>query len=382
MMPSAEGPDRGGDERAVAASERAYRTLIRAYPKALRDEYGEEMVHAFRDLCREESRHRGVRGLTLLWARTLPELVLTAAKERSSMLARNAYLAVRPTVATRWGGLSALLGGSLGIVAYYLGVSVSLQISAGFLLLSVLLSTFGLLGLYGALVAPSGRPGRLAAAGAVLAVASVGSWLAVGAFWLLALSWGWPGGPTHVAAAAGLCSWFVGLLLLGVAALKARLPGQVRLLPLSVAVLVPLSVLLPAFTTLAMPLVISLPFFGMALLGCVLLRSGGADHLDAPSGATERIGRTARRMTKTVARTASDARATRKRATVTEASKERELLEALKRRGELTVARAALETSLTVEESDRMLSALAAQGHLEVRIEGAKMLYSLWPGDE
>ena len=380
-MPSAEGPDRGGGERAVAASERAYRTLIRAYPEALRDEYGEEMVHAFRDLCREESRHRGVRGLTLLWSRTLPELVFTAAKERSSMLARNTYLPVRPTVATKWGGLSALLGGSLGTVAYYLGVSVSLPISAGVLLLSVLLSTFGLLGLYGTLVAPSGHPGRLAAAGAVLAVASVGSWLAVGAFWLLALSWGWPGYPTHVASAAGLSFWFVGLLLLGVAALKARLPGRLRFLPLSVAALVPLSVLLPAFTALAMPLVVSLPFLGMALLGWFLLKSEGADRLAASSVATEGMGQTARRMTKTVARTAGDTRATHKRATVAEASKERELLEALKRRGELTVAGAALETSLTVEESDRMLSALAAQGHLEVRIEGARMLYSLWRGD-
>jgi hypothetical protein len=45
------------------------------------------------------------------------------------------------------------------------------------------------------------------------------------------------------------------------------------------------------------------------------------------------------------------------------------------------VAGAALETSLTVEESDRMLSALAAKGHLEVRVEHGRLLYSLWEGD-
>ena len=54
---------------------------------------------------------------------------------------------------------------------------------------------------------------------------------------------------------------------------------------------------------------------------------------------------------------------------------------ALRRRGALTVAGAALETSLTVEEVDRMLSTLAVKGHLEVRVERGRLLYSLWEGD-
>jgi len=62
----------------------------------------------------------------------------------------------------------------------------------------------------------------------------------------------------------------------------------------------------------------------------------------------------------------------------TEAAKEKELLGALRRRGGLTVAGAALETSLTVEEADRMLSDLAVKGHLEVRAERGMMLYSMW----
>jgi hypothetical protein len=45
------------------------------------------------------------------------------------------------------------------------------------------------------------------------------------------------------------------------------------------------------------------------------------------------------------------------------------------------VAGVALETSLTVEEADRMLSALAAKGHLEVRVAHGRLLYSLWEGD-
>jgi hypothetical protein len=56
---------------------------------------------------------------------------------------------------------------------------------------------------------------------------------------------------------------------------------------------------------------------------------------------------------------------------------ERRLLEAIDRHGEITPARAALETPLTVAEADRMLSDLAKGGHLEVRVEGGKLLYGL-----
>jgi hypothetical protein len=56
---------------------------------------------------------------------------------------------------------------------------------------------------------------------------------------------------------------------------------------------------------------------------------------------------------------------------------ERQLLEAIDRHGEITPVRAALETSLTVAEADRMLSNLAQGGHLEVRVKEGKLLYSL-----
>jgi hypothetical protein len=81
------------NERAVGTSERAYRSLLRAYPRGLRNEYGDEMARLFRDLCREELEDGGL-GLATLWARTLPELLYTAFKERSTMLARNAYRSV------------------------------------------------------------------------------------------------------------------------------------------------------------------------------------------------------------------------------------------------------------------------------------------------
>ncbi len=61
--------------------------------------------------------------------------------------------------------------------------------------------------------------------------------------------------------------------------------------------------------------------------------------------------------------------------------KERELLEALARHGEITAARAALETSLSVSEADQMLSGLAKAGHVEVRAREGRLGYALWERD-
>jgi hypothetical protein len=56
---------------------------------------------------------------------------------------------------------------------------------------------------------------------------------------------------------------------------------------------------------------------------------------------------------------------------------ERQLLEAIERHGEITPVKAALETTLTVAEADRLLSDLAKKGHVEVRVEGGTLVYSL-----
>ena len=63
-------------------------------------------------------------------------------------------------------------------------------------------------------------------------------------------------------------------------------------------------------------------------------------------------------------------------------SSERELLMALREHGELTPVRAATETSLSVEEADRMLRELAAGGHLEVRATRGGLFYALWGNKE
>ena len=58
--------------------------------------------------------------------------------------------------------------------------------------------------------------------------------------------------------------------------------------------------------------------------------------------------------------------------------KEKELLRAIREWGELTPTRAAMETSLSVAEADRMLRDLAEGGHLEVRVRGGALFYALW----
>ena len=90
-MAARRGPRPRGHERAERASERAYRSLLGAYPGELRREYGDEMARCFRDLCREALDGGGGLALAALWARTLPELVRTAVKERSTMLTRDTY---------------------------------------------------------------------------------------------------------------------------------------------------------------------------------------------------------------------------------------------------------------------------------------------------
>ena len=62
-------------------------------------------------------------------------------------------------------------------------------------------------------------------------------------------------------------------------------------------------------------------------------------------------------------------------------AREKELLRVLERHEEVTAARAALETYLSVAEAERMLARLASGGHLEVRAHGGTLAYALRPQD-
>lgn len=57
--------------------------------------------------------------------------------------------------------------------------------------------------------------------------------------------------------------------------------------------------------------------------------------------------------------------------------KEKELLRALEQHGEITAARVALETSLSVFQAEEMLSRLASGGHVRVKARDGRLAYSL-----
>jgi hypothetical protein len=309
-----------GRDRDDSGSERVYRALMRAYPEEVRRRYEEEMVRYFGDLCREERMSSGRIGVTLLWARTLPELLFTALEERGARLQRNAYLPFGPRTVARWGALCALLGGSLGVAYHLINYSLlgALNILTGdhsygndpfmrFFTLSLLLgalslSSLGLFGLYGAVVARSGRPGLLAGAGAVFSAGSAVLWLATsgyaaisqlvyGAALFAPFEWLWNTGTFVIPKA--ILFWFLGLLLLGMAAARQPLPIRLRALPLALfALILPTYLLGSHFETvgnsvtgvIVMGFAQSLPFVGVALLGWVLLKGDDAEPLAASGG--------------------------------------------------------------------------------------------------
>jgi hypothetical protein len=183
----------GRGEHLLAALTRLYGALLVLYPKAFLRRYQEEMLRDFRELMREGLEEGGAKELVRVWAEAHSDLVLTALKERGTTFLRNAYLPVAPGTAARWGALSALLGGSLGValnLANTLTIFVQLDRLLGgrgwvfgpvlsVFIFATLLSVLGMFGLYGKLVARSGRPDALALSGVILAALSAVSFLAL-----------------------------------------------------------------------------------------------------------------------------------------------------------------------------------------------------------
>ena len=61
--------------------------------------------------------------------------------------------------------------------------------------------------------------------------------------------------------------------------------------------------------------------------------------------------------------------------------REKELLRALERHEEITAARAAMETSLSIAQAEEMLAKLASGGHVEVRARAGTLAYALHAED-
>ena len=65
----------------VATSDRIYRLILNVYPRAFRDEYGEEMAQAMRDQVRDAWAERRVVGVAALWLKVLLDTTRSAFTE-------------------------------------------------------------------------------------------------------------------------------------------------------------------------------------------------------------------------------------------------------------------------------------------------------------
>ncbi len=110
-------------DRGSTRSERVYRTLLKAYPRGFREEYGPHMVQAFEDLCRAGYERAGTAGLIVVWVRVVLDLLRTAASERTRTASGATF--VIPIVGSprmvRWGGAAAICGAVCAVVALVLG---------------------------------------------------------------------------------------------------------------------------------------------------------------------------------------------------------------------------------------------------------------------
>jgi capsular polysaccharide biosynthesis protein len=111
---------RGSAALLIAASVQLYGALLVLYPKAFRRRYSEEMRRDFRELLREGLEEGGATELVRVWAQVLSDLVLTVLKERSTTSASRyaAYLSVDPRIARR-----AAAGAMVAVVLVAVAVS-------------------------------------------------------------------------------------------------------------------------------------------------------------------------------------------------------------------------------------------------------------------
>jgi hypothetical protein len=74
------------NNHALRVSQKAYKRLLLAYPKAHREEYGPAMAQLFHDQCRDAWNEAHGLGVIKLWLRVLPDLVKTSIIERFAAL--------------------------------------------------------------------------------------------------------------------------------------------------------------------------------------------------------------------------------------------------------------------------------------------------------
>jgi hypothetical protein len=131
----------------------------------------------------------------------------------------------------------------------------------------------------------------------------------------------------------------------------------------------------------ASPVRSSRPLFSGLLVLIVGLALSSAPIAPARAAAARAAGKLGERVRVVVAQGVAQARVLRSQhrdRSIIERVNEKKLLLALGRRGKLTAVDAAMETSLSVEDADRILSTLAHEGQLRFDIEHGARVYSFW----
>jgi len=356
----------------LAASKLIYGAMLALYPRAFRQRYAEEMRRDFADLSREALEEGGGAELVRVWGGALSDLALTAIQERGTAMSRNRYLPVEPRVA-----VSALV--AVVIVAATVAMASLVETpqyeASSTLLIGQERSLEG-----------NGLEARVEGLQQVtqtLAVVAQSRPIAEETIERLELPTTPDAFLERLEAEPVETTQFIELSYTDPDPERARvvthtvgdvLSQQVSEMGqdnnrITASLWEPAPV--PKKPVSPNPLRDGFLALASGLLLCVGLAFA------LPRVAASGMGRFALRATRAAGLTANDSGGVPNGEPSTTAGKEKELLVALGRHGKLTVAGVALETSLTVGEADRMLSALAAKGHLQVTVEHGRLLYSL-----
>jgi hypothetical protein len=108
---------------------RVYRALLRVYPAAFRERFGDEMVQLFGDQLRVARADAAPAGAARTWLRAIGDLAVTAASERARKDRSVAHsLALSPSTSSRVLGLAGILGGAVLLAAFLVDISAELNL--------------------------------------------------------------------------------------------------------------------------------------------------------------------------------------------------------------------------------------------------------------
>lgn len=114
--------------RRVAGQERMYRMLLRLYPAEFRTRFADEMVLLFGDQLRDAQGDGAAMATARTWLRTLADLAVTAASERTRRDRTVAHsLGTQPSTASRLLGMTGILGGVVLLAAFIVDIAPGLN---------------------------------------------------------------------------------------------------------------------------------------------------------------------------------------------------------------------------------------------------------------